>query len=275
MTKATLAQARHWLLQLGTGQPEFNGKNPKETELVIRPLAASLIKTYEADVFCEGSRESVSTTLKWFREADIRERLDTWCSLNIRDAMALPIEAETAPFDREGKFWVASFYNAKTDTAAERALDLIQSKHQPVYRWLTNKEDRAANIAVTRRWFADPTRDDLADEWDDEAAIRAMARKIIVMMREVEPPSRGLTEFRQVASTKLTRKKRDGEGTSPFLEQLTNLVATHAKQHLPALADEIDFLREQGRGVAPSDAPVQAVVPVPDVVALPEILFGD
>lgn len=251
MTKATLAQARHWLLQLATGQPEFNGKQPKETELVIRPLAASLIKTYEADAFCEGSRESVSSTLKWFREADIRERLDTWCSLNIRDAMALPIEAETAAVTRPAKFWLAMWYRASSDGAADKALELIQSQSAEAFEYLVRFEARAASCAVWRGWHVPRSDADMAAEWDDEAAIRAMVHKVVAL--------RGSDDRLRVQVAKVA------------FDALVQTIKVRAPQHSEAFLDELRWIAEG----SPSDSPVQAVAPVPDVIALPEILFGD
>jgi hypothetical protein len=80
MIKATFLQATAWLLDLRIAMGI--NESSKEARLAVRPIAASLIKDYGADVFRPESREHVAATLKWFREPDIRERLTAWCEAN-------------------------------------------------------------------------------------------------------------------------------------------------------------------------------------------------
>ena len=78
MTKATLAQASAWLLAVRAKQDIR--ETARDAKLACHGIAASMIKTYDASAFTPDSSEYVSATLKWFREPDIRERLDAWCA---------------------------------------------------------------------------------------------------------------------------------------------------------------------------------------------------
>lgn len=233
MTKATLTQARHWLTTLAV--PHSNNIDEKTLDLTIRPMAASMIKTYEADAFQDASRESVNATLRFFKEPDIRERLDTWCAINLRGAAALPPEAENAPVSREAKVWLAGFYKAQNDAEAERVMDLIRGHNDEAWLYLIHHDTRAASIAVWRKWMP-PAPDDLAADWDDEEKVRAMVRKILAFPRDASRYRETL--FLTVFNT------------------FVQVIKAHAPQHGPAMFEEMRWIN--GGGV---DVPVPVTIP--------------
>lgn len=241
MTKATLAQATYWLAAVGV--PHMNNVEKPTAKVIIRPMAASLIKDYGAEVFCEGSREAVSATLRFFKEPDIRERLDVWCRINIQDVHALPQEAEDAPVSREIKLWLAMFYRADTDDKAERALDVIRGHSEDAFGWLVENDTRAASAAVWRKWVT-PARTSLAAEWDDPAMIQEMARKLCTLPRG---PSRVQARIFDIG-----------------LAALVQAIKVNAPQHGEALFAELHWIASGGR------AAETVTVPPP----LPEITTG-
>lgn len=214
MTKPRMSDVLLWLADLATGRQEFAHKDKKEVYRELRPMAASLVKAYDVEAFQTDSREAVAATLKWWREADIRERLDTWVSINIQSRHALPPEAEAALVSQEGKHWVALFYRAKDDARQVRALDLIRAHSDEAYGWLLRTEPRAADIAVWKRWDTPRHGDALAAEWSDEDDVRTMARKIALQ-----------------ASTRF--------GYRDFLMiTFARVIRVHAPQHGRAMLDE-------------------------------------
>jgi hypothetical protein len=228
MTKATLAQADRWLLAV---RVPFNIKeDAKEARLVVRPIAASMIKAYDAEVFCEASREAVSATLKFFREPDIRERLDAWISINIAAPFALPLEAEEAPVSREAKWWLAHWFRADSDAKAERALDLIRDKSEEAFGYLMKASMRAAEIAVWRKWPVPGQRYD----WT-EAEVREAAHKAVSLRG-------GQTRLAHCLA-------------STALMALAHSIKINAPQHQDALLDELRWIA--------AGQPTEAAKPVP------------
>lgn len=264
MTKATLPQARHWLLKLAV--PFFQNVPEVTTELTVRPIAASMIKTYDASVFRDESREAVAMTLKWFREPDIRERLDTWVRINAPDGgVDLPPEAMEAPFDAVGKLWIKGFVLSANEEQASVRLGTIREKAPEVFAYLARVNHQAANIVVINHWTV-PTPAQLAAEWDDEAGIRRIARKIALE-----------------ASTRVWGVGQLGSPPtftfqSHLLNQLARVVGMHAPHHGPALFDELNLVVQE---VAERNAePLAAPAPVPVAFAPPPddigaVLFGE
>lgn len=177
MTKATLAQASAWLLALRV--PFANNETSTESKLVVRPIAASMIKTYDADAFRAESKEAVGATLKWFREPDIRERLDVWVRINAPETVqTLAPEAAAAPISDMGKWSYSRFLKAGDDSAAVRALDTLRDRDRSAFDWVVRHDHGAASHAVMRGWQPTPTREELARDWDDEDGIRGHARRV-------------------------------------------------------------------------------------------------
>ena len=244
MTKATLAQADRWLLTVRV--PFGIKEDAKEARLVVRPIAASMIKVYDAEVFCEASREAVSATLKFFREPDIRERLDAWVSINISTTFALPPEAEEAPVSREAKWWLAHWFRADSDAKAERALDLIRDKSDEAFGYLMKASMRAAEIAVWRKWPIPGQRYD----WT-EAEVREAAHKAVSLRGQESRLAH------HVAST--------------VLMALAHSIKLNAPQHCDALLDELRWIAA-GQPTGPSD-PVPVAFVAPETVAIGISLF--
>lgn len=181
MTKATLTQARAWLLEL---RALLNiNESAQEADLAVRPIAASLIKSYDADVFRPESREAVSATLKFFREPDIRERLDAWRRLNAADAWELPLAAQTAPISAYGKWLYGRFLTAEGDRSAVRALDSARTSSPEDFDWMIRHDSRAAEIAVRHQWKPRPSMEELAAEWDDLDGILRLAGRVCDLPR--------------------------------------------------------------------------------------------
>lgn len=251
MTKATLAQADRWLLAVRV--PFGIKEDAKEARLVVRPIAASMIKVYDAEVFCEASREAVSTTLKFFREPDIRERLDAWVSINISTPFALPSEAEEAPVSREAKLWLAHWFRADSDARAERALDLIRAKNDEAFGYLMKASMRAADIAVWRKWHIPGQRYD----WT-EAEVREAARKIVDTLRLQHTMPRARDEWRSIGDVLCfgPRPRANIEAPlPPLFLVLAMAVKTNAPGHQDALLDELRWIA--------AGQPTQSDEPVP------------
>lgn len=183
MTRATLTQAMAWLLAVRAGLDIRESE--KDARLACRALAASLIKSYEADAFGPDSREAVSATLKWFKEPDIRERLDVWVKVNTRPVQALPDAALAAPLTQQGKQLYGWFLTRPDDTAAIRALNLVRGTDCETFDWVARNDHAAASYAVRMGWTPTPTRDDLASEWDDPEGIERRFQRIAAAKREV------------------------------------------------------------------------------------------
>jgi hypothetical protein len=178
VTRATLAQASAWLLAV---RSQFDIKEEaKDAKLAVRGPAASLVKTYDASAFTPESREAVSATLKWFREPDIRERLDVWVRVNTPEPVEpLPPEALAAPISMTAKWQYARFLKATDDDHAVRALSALRGAwDHAAFDWIVRHDYAAAGLAVRQGWKPAPSRDELATEWNDLDWILAKARVI-------------------------------------------------------------------------------------------------
>lgn len=262
MTKATLPQARNWLLKLAV--PFFQNVPEVTTELTVRPIAASMIKTYDASVFRDESREAVAMTLKWFREPDIRERLDSWVRINAPDGgVDLPPEAMEAPFGTVGKLWIKGFVLSANEEQASVRLGTIREKAPEVFAYLARVNHQAANIVVINNWPI-RTRADLAAEWDDEERVRKAARTL-------------MAAFPDLRNTRMTFVTGDSAKNDRFalicLNALTAAVLSNASHHGPALADELgQYHLGAPIDVPPAPIPV-AFAPPPDDIGA--VLFGE
>lgn len=243
MTKPLQSDVMLWLTDLAKGRPEFNGKSVKETYAELRPIAASLRNGYDAMAFREASRQAVAATLKWWREADIRERLDTWVKINLTVTVAWPPEVEGALVSQQARHWLAGFYRAGDEAGQVRVLDLIRGKSEEAYSWLLRHEPRAAEIAVWRHWTGPRTPQDLRDEWDDLAGIQSLAKRIRALPRD----------------TCLQATLQD-----ICLTSFTHQVASYAPQHFEAM--------KQAFRIEPQ-APVPVAFPAPESVAISIGLF--
>lgn len=217
MTRATLAQASAWLLQLRATQNI--SESALEAKLAVRPIAASLIKTYAADVFRAESREAVSATLRFFKEPDIRERLDVWVKINAPETVpTLPPEALAAPIGATGQWLYGRFLTAADEPAAIRALDTLRSREHGAFDWVVRNDHGAAGYAVRRGWEPAPTPDELRVDWNDEPTIRRMAARI----RAMACPTPWSTLIRAEA-----------------IKALLMAVGLHARHHLDAAVEEL------------------------------------
>lgn len=88
MTKATLIQARQWLLKLAA--PHASNVPEATITVIVSDMAEGMVASYTAQDFTTASRHAVSAGLKWFREADIRELLDAWIVAQKRPVTFLP-----------------------------------------------------------------------------------------------------------------------------------------------------------------------------------------
>lgn len=218
MTRATLAQASVWLLAVRT---QFDIKEEaKDAKLAVRGLAASMVKSYDAAAFTPESREVVSATLRFFREPDIRERLDAWVRINAPDAVEiLHPDAAMAPISEVARWHYSHMLSAKDEATAVRALDTLRSRESEAFDWVVRNDVAAAGWAVRHHWAAPtPTRNELATDWDDEARIREMAARIRTMPCATVWASR----IREQAITSLLMT-----------------VGLHARQHLDAAVAEL------------------------------------
>lgn len=237
MTRATLAQASAWLLLV---RAQFDIKeDARDAKLAVRPIAASLIKTYDAAAFRDESREAVSATLKFFREPDIRERLDVWVRINAPETVeVMEPEAAIAPIEQTARWDYSRFLRATDDTTAIRALGALRTREPAGFDWVVRHDHAAAGYAVQRGWRPTPTDQELAGDWDDESGIRARARQVRALPRG--------TQFEASVQDRA-------------LHLLVFLVKTHAPQHFDTLLDEL-------RG---------EVVPVPVAFSNDASLFGE
>lgn len=226
MTRATLAQASAWLLSIATAFQEFDQKSGesdkdclRRTKIRVMPIAASLAKNYGMEVFRPESRESVSAGLKWFREPDIRERLDAWVRINAPDAVEiLHPDAAMAPISEVARWHYSHMLSAKDEATAVRALDTLRSREHEAFDWVVRNDVAAAGWAVRHRWGPTPARNELAIDWDDEARIRDLAARIRTMPCATVWASR--IREQAIASLLMT-------------------VGLHARQHLDAAVAEL------------------------------------
>lgn len=234
MTKATKRDVRKWILTLTARQAVHCSVD--ELEVQVGLAIPALIARYSAETFCQASIDAVAAAERFWSEAGTVKALDAWCQANQpKTFSALPEQAENAPLARIHKLWLAHFYRAGDDVAAASALDLIRAQDTIAFEYLCRTDDNAISIAIRRGWMP-RTRDGLAADWDDEEGIRRLVRKIAR-----EAPSRGW------GTPKVTR-----EGASQFnfrgmlLETLARMVGMHARQHGPAMFDELNsMLRPQ------------------------------
>lgn len=217
MTRATLAQASAWLLAV---RAQFDIKEEaKDAKLAVRGLAASMVKTYDAAAFTPESREAVSATLKFFREPDIRERLDAWVRINAPDAVEiLHPDAAMAPISEVARWHYSHMLSAKDEATAIRALDTLRSRESEAFDWVVRNDVAAAGWAVRHHWTPTPARNELAIDWDDEARIRDLAARIRTMPCATVWASR--IREQAIASLLMT-------------------VGLHARQHLDAAVAEL------------------------------------
>jgi hypothetical protein len=175
MKRATTKEVRTWLLMVMARMPATSVGDEREAEAIVQMMAPGLRDSYPQAAFTEASLQSVCADLQWFREADVRERLDRWRKVNLPDASTLPDEAAKAPVDEDGRNWIARWLRATTDKDAATYLSLIQAHHKPAFAWLLRTDTRAAGIAVRRGW-PDPnanTLESLQAEWRDRRTVEA------------------------------------------------------------------------------------------------------
>lgn len=217
MTRPTLAQASAWLLAV---RSQFDIKeDARDAKLAVRGIAASFIKTYDASALTAESRESVSATLKWFKEPDIRERLDVWVRVNAPETVeVLAPEAAVAPISGTGRWHYSHFLKASSEDAAILALDTLRSREQAAFDWVVRHDHAAAGYAVMRHWKPTPTAEELATDWNDEDCIRELVGRLRTMGCETVWAS----EVRQIA-----------------LASFLMAVGLHARQHLDMAIDEL------------------------------------
>lgn len=216
-----MAHARDWLLavRVGLSIPE----SAEEASAICTASARLLAQDYSKEDLCFASRDTVAATLKWWNEKDIRERLDTWIKVNAPAVEALPAEALAAPIGNTGKWLFARFLRATDDATAIRALDSMRGREQPAFDWVVRNNHAAAGYAVQRGWKPTPTAEGLAADWDDEAAIRRLARRI--------------REFPRTTQWEATIQER-------AMSTLMMLVGMHARQHFDAAVDEFRSFAE-------------------------------
>lgn len=180
MTRPTLGQASAWLLAV---RSQFDiREEPRDAKLAVRGIAASFVKTYDASALTAESQEAVSATLKWFKEPDIRERLDVWVRVNAPETVeVLHPEAATAPIGETARWHYSHFLKAADEPTAIRALDTLRSREQAAFDWIVRHDHGAAGYAVMRHWDVTPTTDELTTDWDDEAQVRAFAGRLRTM----------------------------------------------------------------------------------------------
>lgn len=180
MTRATLAQASAWLLAV---RAQFDIKEEaKDAKLAVRGIAASMVKAYDAAAFTPESREVVSATLKFFREPDIRERLDAWVRINAPEAVEmLHPDAAMAPISEVARFHYSHMLTARDEATAIRALNTLRSREGEAFDWIVRNDVAAAGWAVRRHWEPTPAAAELNADWDDADAICEMAARIRTM----------------------------------------------------------------------------------------------
>lgn len=173
MKKPSTKEVRTWLLWVMARLP--GAESEQEVEAKVQMMAGGLANSYPLAAFTEQSAGFVLIDLQWFREADIRQRLDRWRKTYLPDVSMLPEEAEKAPLDRDGKNWIAHWLKVQSDQDANAALGLIRAQHVGAFGFLLQTDVRAASIAIKRGW-PDPKRYDrasLESEWGDPDVVEA------------------------------------------------------------------------------------------------------
>lgn len=233
--KATRKATRTWCLGLIAKQSVSMTVDEVEAQLALSVPA--LATKFPAEAFCAASLDHVAGIVRLWNEARVSEALTAWTNANqVSTAPALPPEAEAANVGMDAKRWLAMFYRAQNDTAASRALDLIQSYSAEAFGYLLRNDSNAAFIAVAHGWRLPRTIGELQTEWDDAHGIAAFARKY--------------------------SDPWDGEAIS----LLRSIVHSYAPQHEHLIPDYT--LAERAA------APVRVVLQVPNTIEITEGLFG-
>lgn len=228
MAKATQKQVHAWILLVMSRQAANMSATEAETQAKLS--RAAFAARFPADCFCAASVDHVCATERYWNEAKVTQALEAWQSANAPRS-TMPPEAENAPVSNEAKHWLAHWFRAETDPAADRALDLIRTRSDEAFGYLMVHDHRAASVAVWKHWPVPRTPIELAAEWDDEDGIRRLARRIAT-----EAPARG-------------------QGTNGFsyrsflLETLARTVKLHAPQHGPAMFEELRWIAAGGAAV--------------------------
>jgi hypothetical protein len=247
MTRATLAQASTWLLRLRATQNI--AESALDAKLAVRPIAASMIKTYDADVFRPESREAVSATLKWFKEPDIRERLDVWVRINAPETVEmLHPDAAIAPISEAARWHFSRFLKASDETVAIRALGTLRSREGEAFDWIVRHDHMAASYAVQHGWKPTPMADELGTDWDDEPCIRDIVQKIVAGMRTQGTAQRVRhDQWRSLGDILWFGAKPRANITSDpsiLIMTLARVIRLHAPQHQDILLDELRSVAE-------------------------------
>lgn len=241
MSKATRKSTRTWMLGL-IGRQGVSG-SVDDIEAQIALSLPAFIARFPSEAFCAASLDAVAGAEKFWNEARVMAALEAWQRSNEPAGPALPAQAAAAPVSEQAKHWLAGFYRAGDDRQAARALDLMRAQSPEAYEYVCRADLRAADIAVARRWPIPRTARDMADEWDDEAGIRRIARRLAL------------------------ETSGDAYGTNRFnfreflMATLARTVKIHAPQHGWAMLDEWDQI---------AHPPVTI-----DAVVVPSPLFGD
>jgi hypothetical protein len=175
MKRATTKEVRTWLLLIMARLPGNIIGDEHEAEAKVQMMAPGLANSYPQPAFTEASLNFVLADLQWFREADVRTRLDRWRKTYLPDLSTLPDAAAQAPLDDEGRNWVARWLRCDTDRHAVASLGLIRAYHQPAFAWLLQTDVRAASFAIRRGW-RDPEAnsfESLQAEWGDPRVVEA------------------------------------------------------------------------------------------------------
>lgn len=219
MKHATNKEVRTWLLLVMARLPSNIIGDEREAEAKVQMMAPGLAQSYPQATFTEASLNYVLADLQWFREADVRVRLDHWRKIYLPDLSSLPDAAAQAPLDDNGKNWVARWLRCQTDREALASLELIRAYHISAFAWLLRTDTRAASLAVTHGW-RDPASNSieaLQAEWSDPGAVESAVQSCLghhLDGRDSDPtPS-------QIASS---------------LQMLRWLVEKYAPQNLPLI----------------------------------------
>jgi hypothetical protein len=152
-----------------------NNDSADEADAKTQIMAPSLSQSYPLAAFNEESANYVLIDLEWFREADIRQRLNRWRQQHLPESDALPEAAATAPVDIDGRNWIARWLRVEpTDRGAAATLTLVRRYHPAAFAHLLKTDIRAAEMAVRLGWASDSS--DRAAEWSDPETVRRAIR---------------------------------------------------------------------------------------------------